>query len=406
VIPVRLLLALIVVVCAAAPAHAQEAETEKKSPFTAEVSLTQFVQGPVSGGIGSDLEYGGRFDVEATLDPARLGLWSHGLLSAKVITRYEDSAAGELGSAASVNAALLTPADSGTVAALLALNYTHMLPLDDPGDMVALAVGKFDGFDLVTEAFIGGGGITKWMNLAQAIPPHEARNIPTLTPLGGTIALVLGGEMRAALAVLDPGSPSTTSGLGDLFDEGVTLIPSVIFPTRFFGKAGHHELRLTWSSRETIPFAQIPYILLPRPIRELDRVDNSWTFTLLGDQYLSENPGPPRTGWGLFWTLGVGDPDSNAIPLFINFGFGGSSPFSSRPLDSAGLAFGYLGLSDDLEDVLDPLVSIRDEWEAELYYALALESWCVLTADLQLVRPFRSNVDATLVPGARLQLVF
>ena len=86
--------------------------------------------------------------------------------------------------------------------------------------------------------------------------------------------------------------------------------------------------------------------------------------------------------------------------------FGGTSPFSGRTQDSAGLAFGYMALSDDLADVLDPLLEIRDEWEAELYYQLALESWCVLTADLQLVRPFQDDVDVTLVPGARLQLVF
>ena len=404
-------LLVLALVCSATSAGAQEAaqeaaKEEEAKPFTAEVSLTQFVQGPVTGGVGSDLDYGGRFDVELKFDPSQLGWWENGTFEAKVVTRYGDAANGQVGALSPVNTALIHPAASGTEIAISALNYTHLIPLDDPGDMVALGIGRYDALDLVTEAFIGGSGITKWMNTAQAAPLHELRNLPTLTPYAFTAALILAGEPRASFAVLDPFAPTLESGLDDLFSNGVTLLGSAILPTSFFGKAGHHELRVTWNDSEVLPFSQIPRLLLPPTLRNLDPVSSSWTIGLLGDQYLSENPGPPRTGWGLFWALGIGDPESNPIPLFVNLGFGGTSPFTGRMRDSAGLAFGYIALSDDLDDALDPLVEIGDEWEAELYYALAFTEWCVLTADLQLVRPFRANVDATLVPGARLQLVF
>lgn len=42
----------------------------------------------------------------------------------------------------------------------------------------------------------------------------------------------------------------------------------------------------------------------------------------------------------------------------------------------------------------------------EAFYNLALAPWLRLTADLQVIWPFRARVEIAIVPGARLELVF
>lgn len=385
---------------AAAPAPAPEA---KPGPLSAEVLFGQFVQGPVSGGVERAAAYGGRLDVEVKVDTRGLGLWSGGTLEAKAATRYGDAATGFVGAAIPVNTALIDPAASGTVTSVVALNYTQLFPFGKPGSAVAVAVGRFSTFELVPD----GTGLTGFMNVGQIAPTHEARNVPAVT-LGASLAVVLGGEPVATLLVVDSKSSQVTSGLGELFENGVTVSPSVIVPTRFFGKAGHQGLRATWSSQEITPFDEIPRLLFPRPDTPLavERESGGWSLTYTADQYLAEKPGPPRTGWRLYWQAGVADERTNPIDRYFNVGVGGNSPFRGRGGDTFGVGWAYTGFGDDFKDLFDPLVRLRDEQALEAFYSVAATPWLKLTFDLQVVRPFRPRVDTAVVPGARLLLVF
>ena len=142
------------------------------------------------------------------------------------------------------------------------------------------------------------------------------------------------------------------------------------------------------------------------PAVDASKKTGTWSVTYSFDQYLSEKPGPPRTGWGVFGQLGFADKKTNPIQTFVNVGVGGNVPFRSRPRDLFGAAYSFTGLSGTLKDALDPLVRVRDEHEFEVFYNFSLTPWLYLTGDLQIVRPFRPRADTAVVPGVRLHVIF
>lgn len=383
-----------------APAAAAK---EDGNPFTTEVRFAQFVQGPVSGGRLEKGEYGGRLELELKVDTHKLGLWAGGTLDALVATRYGESASPHTGAVVPVNIALIDPASSGTATSLVALNYTQLFPFGKPGNAFAVAVGRFSTLAMVPDAT----GMTGYLNVAQLAPTHEARNVPAVT-LGAVLDLVLGGEPVATLLVIDSRNSQMTSGLSELFANGVTVSPALILPTRFFGKGGHQELRGTWSSQEITPFDEIPHLILPRPDSSVtvEKESGGWSLTYMGDQYVQESPGPPHTGWRLYWQAGVADEETNPVSRYFNVGIGGTSPFRGRGLDRFGVGWAYTGFSGDFKELLGRLVEVQDEQSLELFYNVAFAPWIRFTGDLQVVWPFLPGTNTAIVPGARLEMVF
>jgi len=188
----------------------------------------------------------------------------------------------------------------------------------------------------------------------------------------------------------------------------VTLVPGATAPTRFFGRPGHQQLRGSWSSRELTPFDEIPRLILPRPgdTTGVERVSGSWSVTWSADQFVFVSPGPPRTGWGVFWQVGFADARTNPVTRVVTAGVGGTGAFGSRKADEWGVGYTWIGLGGEFKALLDPLVALGDEQQVEAFYNLAMAPWIRLTADLQVVWPARPRVDAAVLPGARLQLLF
>jgi len=370
-----------------------------------ELSWTGFLQGTASGGLETSADYGGKLTGVMTLDTGKLGWWKNGKFLVKVDNRHGDSASESTGALLPVNADLLGPKEEGTATAITALNYTHFFPLAKPGDLVVVSLGRFDILDQITEPLLGGSGATKFLNINQVAPPHEARNVPLVT-WGGVVAWVRKGEPFLSVAFLDSADSSTTIGLSDLFEKGVTIMPAFTYVTHFGGKAGHQGLRATWSNQTTTPFDQFRHIIVPSPNRPVQRKSGSWSVTYSFDQYFQEIPGNPRKGWGLFGQLGFADRRTNPIQTFVNIGISGNSPFKNRPRDRFGVAYAFDSISGDLKDALDPLVRLRDEPQFEVFYNYALTPWCYLTGDLQVVRPSRPRADTAIVPGLRMRFVF
>jgi porin len=370
-----------------------------------ELSWTNFFQGVASGGLEPGFAYGGKLTGEMTLDTTKLGWWKNGQFQVKVDNRYGDSASEFTGSLFPVNTGLFVPKESGTATSVTAFNYTHIFPLSKPGDMVLLSLGRFDTLDLVVEPLIGASGINKFMNVNHVAPPHEGRNVPLVT-WGWTMAWVRKGEPFFTVAFLDSGDSSTTTGLSRLFEQGVTMMPAIILPTHFGGKAGHQGIRASWSNQTVTPFDQLRALILPLPDRPVQRKSGSWSVTYSFDQYFHEIPGFPRKGWGLFGQVGFADRRTNPIQTFIQIGIGGNSPFKKRPRDLFGIAYSFNSISGDLKDAVDPLVRLRNEHEFEAFYNFALAPWMYISPDFQVMRPARPRAEFAFVPGARLKFVF
>ncbi len=370
-----------------------------------ELSWTNFFQGTATGGLENNAAYGGKFDGVMTLDTTKLGWWKGGKFQVKLDNRYHDSASESTGALLPVNTAMLGPKENGTATAITALNYTHFFPLFKPGDLIVVSLGRFDILDSITEPLIGGAGETKFMNVNQVAPPHEARNVPLVT-WGGIVAWVRKGEPFFSVAFLDSADSSSTTGLRHLFEKGVTIMPALTYVTHFGGKAGHQGIRATVSNQTVTPFDQFRHIILPAPNRPVQRQSGSWSVTYSFDQYFHEIPGFPRKGWGIFGQAGFADRRTNPIQTFLNIGIAGNSPFKNRPRDYFGVAYAFDSISGDLKDALEPVVRLRDEHEFEAFYNFALTPWLYLTGDVQVVRPARPKADTAFVPGVRMRILF
>ena len=76
-----------------------------------------------------------------------------------------------------------------------------------------------------------------------------------------------------------------------------------------------------------------------------------WWITYLFDQALWVDPTDQTRSWGVFGNFGISDGKPNPIQWSGIFGIGGSSPIPDRKQDTFGLAYYYLGLSDDFKNV-------------------------------------------------------
>src|ERR1700741_4718423 len=108
-----------------------------------------------------------------------------------------------------VNTAVMIPASDGTVFSLTSVNFTRLFPVDlKKGNVFAVSFGRFNLLDLLVEDFFGGGGIERFMNIAQIGPLTVLRQVPLITNMVN-LAYVRGGEPFVTVAVLDPNDHST-----------------------------------------------------------------------------------------------------------------------------------------------------------------------------------------------------
>jgi porin len=77
-----------------------------------------------------------------------------------------------------------------------------------------------------------------------------------------------------------------------------------------------------------------------------------------------------------------------------------------RTLDTFGVGYFYLGLSDNFKALAGPFRPQRDEYGVELFYNFAITPWARFTADVQIARPSTVGLDTAIIPGVRLQLLF
>jgi porin len=123
-------------------------------------------------------------------------------------------------------------------------------------------------------------------------------------------------------------------------------------------------------------------------------------------QSLWVDPADENRTWGVFGQTGISDGNPNPTRYVLNGGVGGTSRIPGRSLDTFGVGFYYLGLSDSFKALAAPSAPQRDEYGAELFYNYAVTPWCRLTADIQAARPSTRAFDPVIIAGLRLQIRF
>jgi porin len=125
-----------------------------------------------------------------------------------------------------------------------------------------------------------------------------------------------------------------------------------------------------------------------------------------GYQSIWVDPLDEKRNWGLFAAVGLSDGNPNPIRYSFAGGIGGRSMIPGRTLDTFGVGYFYLGLSDDVKQLARVVRPLRDEFGVEMFYNVAVTPWCRFTPNVTIARPPIGGLDTAIITGVRLQLVF
>jgi porin len=381
----------------------------KEKGVELEFKLTQFYQGVASGGIRHDSEYNGKFQTVAKFGLGKLAGLKFWYADVRTETRFGGPLLGGTGTINPTNTAVMIPAAAGNIFSVTAVNLTRLIPLDlKKGNLLAISFGRFNLVDLADEDFFGGGGTERFFNIAPIGPLTVLRQVPLITN-AATFAYVRHGEPFITFALMDTNDHSTTTGIPDLFTDGVTFSPGINFSKKYFGKSAKHSFGGAITTKAYTPFDAIKQVIIPGPpINPVQPKRGSWSVNYIFRQYLVERG--RRDGWGFFSQVSFADKGTSPITTFLNLGLGGNGLFKGRRGDEFGISYAYTDLSKVLKDNLDLLTQggrrPRPEHQVEMFYNLHITPWLRLTGDLQIIRPTRTIANTTVIPGARLEMIF
>jgi hypothetical protein len=219
------------------------------------------------------------------------------------------------------------------------------------------------------------------------------------------------------LMVYDPTDALNRTGLEDPFSAGVNVRGSVDLSSNPLGLPRTDSFMAAISSEEGTDFTTIPDLgkfadtpsfrnaliqsliintmfggnaqntlppqLIPPTTEKRGRFWLGYSF----EQTLWQSPADPNKAWGLFGQAAIADGNPNSYKWSAMGGIGGTGLLPGRPNDRFGVGAFYYRYSSELKEALAPLVTLGDEYGAELFYNFAITRWFRVTADLQVIAP-------------------
>jgi porin len=361
---------------------------------------TQFYQGVAEGGLQQDGEYGGKLDYFLNLDGEKLVGQKGFFIDMHAETRYGTSVNRIDGLLAPANIAMSFPDAEAHVTSITGLKFTQAL-----SENFALYAGKINSLDEYPLRYNGGPGLGGFMNTSLVFNPIAARTVPYSAAATG-FAVLRNRLPVFTLAVMDP-QERATEGMDDLYARGVVLVPDLTIRVNPLGLRGIYNFGGVYSNAEYTSVDPSLYLSLPQIILfGAPKETGSWAASSNFYQALWADRHDPDRSWGLFGQFGISDGNPNPIRYVANGGIGGRSMSRRRPLDTFGLGYFYLGLSDSFKALASPILPQQDERGVELFYNYAITPWCRLTSDLQVADPSTKAVDTVVIAGLRMQTIW
>lgn len=364
-------------------------------------NMTQFGQGLVGGSGNHDFEYGGKLDAFLHLEGQQMGTWKGLSLDTHMEYLYGSNALFHGGTVSSVNTAMLLPEASNDILTLSSLFLTQKF-----GDQFTASIGRFNTVDFTAfNPYDGGRGITSFWNISFVAPLIQAKTIQPVTN-GALFKFDTKHSVVLTFAVFDPQSAATTTGLPNLYDNGVTLFGDVSVTTKFFNLPGKQTINGTWSDEESNALGQLPELTLPQFFGTPATKDSTWSVNYHFEQAVYQTSDKPQETCGFFGTAGITDGNPNPVKWDATFGFGGHSPIPTRQDDRLGIGYYYLDLSNAITSQKLLSSRLRDEQGTEIFYTAALNKWWEVTGDIQVIDPTLTSRATNVILGVSTGIKF
>jgi len=392
-----------------------------------------------NGGLHNDEGIWGNAEYTLNVDTGKLGLWPGGFFKVSGQTGFGKSVIADAGALMPINTAALVPVPNEDDTALMHATFTQFL-----SPKFGMFLGKIYALDGLHGEFSGNYRDQFW-NTGLTIPMVFA--LVPISAYGGGIVVLPWKDIIFSAMALDPRGTPNRDDLGEIFDDGVTVVGSLQAKIEPFGLLGHQTVGGTWSSANRLSLIQDPsniantlleqrfpalsdpgpiltrilerfYPELLIPTEPANREDDSWAFFYSFDQYVWQPEGKPEAGIGLFFQFGVSDGDANPIKYSYVLGIGGNGVVPGRPKDSFGVAWARAQFSDNLVPFLrkNLALGLQHEDAVEMYYNVALTGWLSVSLDLQVIQTGLQkklgsgmeldDVDTVVVGGLRTYIRF
>jgi porin len=269
-------------------------------------------------------------------------------------TRFSEDANLDAVGLAPVNANMLWPALDNTTA-LSGFTITQAF-----SEEWAVSIGKFNTLDLFNTIYPQNGrGVDGFMNVSTLFPLSAARPL-NLSVNGVGINKLKEGKVQGMLSVVDAQNSSTTVGITDLFDQGAVVIGYWRVFTDFHSLPGSHGILGEYSTRNYTSLSPADFYFLPPVGLVTAQTSDTWSLSYFGEQKLWVDCCDPKRNLGLFTSWGISDGNPNPVRWAGNVSLQAQGMNSCRPNDSMGVAYFYTGLSNDVQNLVNPLVPLQD----------------------------------------------
>ena len=385
-----------------------------------DASLTQFLQGDVSGGNNQGpARYNGSADYWLTLDSGKAGLWPGGALFAHAESSWQanKSVNGDTGSLVPANfdATMPTTGQSEGIA-LPELYLTQGLP----GNLLAI-VGKVDFAGIGDQNLFANNERTEFLYTGLVNNPILGSFLP-YTPLGVALDWAPSKEHNLAVLGVQSDGNATTSGFDNFNGNYAVGSQYTYSPTIAGHLPGDYHFLVAYSTKSFTDFNLDSRDLIGEIIGKVpvSKKDGNYCALASFDQYVwtrdaAQTPadapsrkGLPPVGLGLFARAGWEPQDRNVIDQFYSFGIGGYGGLPGRDRDQWGVGWAGSHISGDLRNDLSVLGRHPNEFENafEVFYNFAVTPATHVSVDLEVIKSVASAVDTAVVIGTRYQFDF
>jgi porin len=384
---------------------------------TLDAEMTQVVQGVASGGPADspDTRYFGLLDYGMTLDTAKLGLWSGGLLVANAQTSWGNSLIGRSGSGnlSPTNMLALYPIPGEDTSVLMEYYVVQALPGN-----ISVVAGRINAVNFLDKNRFANDPHNQFLNVSMNNDPLFGSFV-SFSTYGVLFNIPLSKHFNLQPAVYDANAqPGDYGGTDGFFDE--VGVGSQVEVTWTLGQHLGGALRpvFIYVTKDTVDISnpRLPLDIISG--QPLPRKNNNYMFHVNFEQYLwkpaaaaSRSKGVRTAdydfqarGVGVFFRFGIAPEDRNPINMYVSGGVGGRGVIASRPYDRFGLGMYWLKTSGDLGDLASNL--LRDEVGFETFYNVALTPWFTLSGNLQWIKTAIKANDNPVVLGMRLNMLF